>query len=56
MKVLGGTCQSIIRGGALAIVLLHHTSKNTETVTLESGTRFGRLRRLFDVLLGDDPR
>ncbi len=30
MKVLGDTCQSIIRGGALAIVLLHHTSKNTE--------------------------
>ena len=41
MKVLGDTCQSILRGGALAIVLLHHTSKNTETVTLESGRGSG---------------
>ena len=41
MKVLGEHCQGLVRDGAAAVVLLHHTSKNTETVTLESGRGSG---------------
>jgi hypothetical protein len=41
MKVLGEQCHALIRDGVRAIVLLHHTAKNTEKVTLESGRGSG---------------
>jgi hypothetical protein len=41
MKVFGEQCQLLIRGGVRAIVLLHHTAKRGETLTLESGRGSG---------------
>ncbi len=41
VKVLGEHCHGLIRDGVLAVVLLHHTSKNAESVTLESGRGSG---------------
>jgi hypothetical protein len=41
MKVLGEHCHGLIRDGVAAVILLHHTSKNTEALTLESGRGSG---------------
>jgi hypothetical protein len=41
MKRFGGLCHSLIRKGALSVVLLHHTAKGANEITLESGRGSG---------------
>jgi hypothetical protein len=41
MNLFGKQCHAFIRDGAHALVLLHHTAKRTEGVTLESGRGSG---------------
>ena len=41
MKLFFSKCQTLIRSGVRAIVILHHTSKNTDGVRLESGRGSG---------------
>jgi hypothetical protein len=41
MKAFGDQCQMLIREGVRAVVLLHHTSKNGDGLTLESGRGSG---------------
>jgi len=41
MKAFGDQCQLLVREGVRAVILLHHTSKSGDTLTLESGRGSG---------------
>lgn len=41
MRLFGNMCHAMIRKGALAVVLLHHTAKGASEITLESGRGSG---------------
>jgi hypothetical protein len=41
MKAFGDQCQLLIREGCRAVILLHHTTKNGDGLTLESGRGSG---------------
>ncbi|MFN2975222.1 bifunctional DNA primase/polymerase [Terriglobus aquaticus] len=41
MKAFGEQCHGLVRHGVKAVVLLHHTAKGAENVTLESGRGSG---------------
>lgn len=41
MRLFGIMCHAMIRRGARAVVLLHHTAKGASEITLESGRGSG---------------
>jgi hypothetical protein len=54
MKAFGDQCQLLIREGVRAVILLHHTSKNGNTLTLESGRGSGDFGGFLTCCWGTD--